>query len=139
MANRGARPMNAGARERLVNQESGLLGVSIASHDMRDLLESALSDEAAAMRSSSTAISRANNLAHLLPCLAGLRRIVALRRAGIARYINQRFNPALTTQSSVARPTRMRISKIRLPVATGSGQTLRRKRAAHGESGWQLR
>lgn len=81
MANRGARSMNAGARERLVNQESGLLGVSIASHDMRDLLESALSDEAAAMRSSSTAISRANNLAHLLPCLAGLRRIVALQRA----------------------------------------------------------
>ena len=101
MANRGARPMNAGARERLVNQESGLLGVSIASHDMRDLLESALSDEAAAMRSSSTAISRANNLAHLLPCLAGLRRIAVI----YAPFLQKAFSTVSLTSADWLRCT----------------------------------
>ena len=40
--------MNIDALERLVNQEAGLLGVSGTSHDMRDLLERARLDEAAA-------------------------------------------------------------------------------------------
>ncbi|HTL30612.1 MAG TPA: acetate/propionate family kinase [Tepidisphaeraceae bacterium] len=42
------RAMNVDALERLVNQEAGLLGVSGTSYDMRDLLERARSDEAAA-------------------------------------------------------------------------------------------
>ena len=42
------RAMNIDALERLVNQEAGLLGVSGTSHDMRDLLERARLDEAAA-------------------------------------------------------------------------------------------
>jgi acetate kinase len=42
------RAMNADTLERLVNEESGLLGVSGTSQDMRDLLERAASDDQAA-------------------------------------------------------------------------------------------
>ena len=43
-----ARPMTPDAVEKLVNEESGLLGVSGQSRDMRDLLERAASDPRAA-------------------------------------------------------------------------------------------